>query len=122
MKERFNIKHKLVEKFEHPYIYFTDAVINDRTIDLRAVEQALAAEFQKFKDVTFAVSSRALASVKRCKGRALRLASLSSGGYFCNVSGRLERPPEMRPTALILLYLALRRSIQTPIPGTDLLG
>jgi len=61
VKKRFNIKKKLVEKFEHPYIYFTDSVINDRTINLRAVEQALAAEFQKFEGVAFAVSSRALA-------------------------------------------------------------
>jgi hypothetical protein len=56
VKKRFNIKKKLVEKFEHPYIYFTDSVIYDR-----AVEQALAAEFQKFEGVAFAVSSRALA-------------------------------------------------------------
>ena len=60
IKNRFNIKGKLIERFVNPYIYLTDQVRNAQDIDQQALEQAIVKEVVKFKGVSSAVSSQSL--------------------------------------------------------------
>jgi arylsulfatase A-like enzyme len=60
IKQTFGIKAALIETYDHPYVYFSGAVINDRTIDKQALEAAVVAELSKFQGVSLAVSSAAL--------------------------------------------------------------
>jgi predicted AlkP superfamily pyrophosphatase or phosphodiesterase len=60
IKRRFKIEGDLIETFEHPYLYFSAGVKNDRRIDQQALEAAVVDELSKFPGVALAVSSSAL--------------------------------------------------------------
>jgi predicted AlkP superfamily pyrophosphatase or phosphodiesterase len=62
IKKQFNIKGELIETYEHPYLYFSAAVKNDKRIDSEALEAAVVEELSKFPGVSLAVSSSALRS------------------------------------------------------------
>lgn len=60
IKQDFKIKGPLIETYEHPYLYFSAAVKNDKRIDQEALEGAVVDELSKFHGVSLAVSSSAL--------------------------------------------------------------
>jgi len=60
IKNKFGIKGKLIEGYDHPYIYLSNKVISNSKIDLQALEQAIADELVRFPGVSTAVSSNAL--------------------------------------------------------------
>lgn len=60
IKASFDIKGELIETYEHPYLYFTADVKNDKQIDQEALEAAVVEELSKFQGVSLAVSSTAL--------------------------------------------------------------
>ena len=60
IKEQFEIEGDLIAAYDHPYVYLSDAVKNDRKIDQRALEVAIVQELSKFQGVSLAVSSSAL--------------------------------------------------------------
>ena len=60
IKKQFRIKGKLIEKYSHPYLYFSAEVNDDNHIDRLALEAAVVVELSKFKGVSLAVSSAAL--------------------------------------------------------------
>ncbi len=60
VRERFNIDGDLIAAYDHPYVYFSDAVRNDRSIDQAALEAAVVEELSGFQGVALAVSSTAL--------------------------------------------------------------
>lgn len=60
IKDEFNIEGELIETYDHPYLYFTNDVKNDKSIDQSALEAAVVAELAKFQGVSVAVSSSAL--------------------------------------------------------------
>jgi len=52
---------KLIEGYDHPYIYLSNEVIGNSQIDLLALEKAIVDELVRFPGVSTAVSSSALA-------------------------------------------------------------
>lgn len=60
IKDRFDIEDDLIAAYDHPYVYFSDAVKNNREIDQEALEAAVVEELSKFHGVSLAVSSSAL--------------------------------------------------------------
>ena len=60
IKKQFRIDGDLIAAYDHPYVYFSDAVKNDRRIDQGALEAAVVEELMKFHGVSLAVSSSAL--------------------------------------------------------------
>ena len=60
IKASFDIEGELIETYEHPYLYFSAEVKNDREIDQEALEAAVVEELSKFQGVSLAVSSSAL--------------------------------------------------------------
>ncbi len=62
IRERFRIKGPLIEAYEHPYLYFSDKVKNDKLIDQEILEAAVVEELSRFEGVSLAVSSSALRS------------------------------------------------------------
>jgi len=60
IKDKFNIEGKLIETYDHPYLYFSSGVKNDPRIDPVALEAAVVEELSKFNGVALAVSSSAL--------------------------------------------------------------
>ncbi len=60
IKQQFGVEGKLIETYSHPYVYFSQEVVDNPAIDARALEAAAAAEISKFKGVYTAVSSAAL--------------------------------------------------------------
>lgn len=60
IKTQFNITGELIETYDHPYLYFTSQVKNDKSIDQDLLEAAVVAELAKFEGVSMAVSSAAL--------------------------------------------------------------
>ena len=60
LKERFKIKGKILEKYEHPYLYLSKEVINNGEIDQQALEAAVVKELSAFSGISLAVSSKAL--------------------------------------------------------------
>lgn len=60
IKHRFGIEGDLIEKYSHPYVYFSTDVKNDDRIDQEDLEAAVVEELSKFKGVSLAVSSAAL--------------------------------------------------------------
>jgi predicted AlkP superfamily pyrophosphatase or phosphodiesterase len=60
LKERFGIGEALVQAFFQPYVYLDRDLIREKGLDQAEVEQAVAAELQKFDGVAAAVSSTAL--------------------------------------------------------------
>ena len=61
IKSKFGIKGKLIEGYDHPYIYLSNEVIGNSKIDLLALEAAIVDELVRFPGVSTAVSSTALA-------------------------------------------------------------
>jgi predicted AlkP superfamily pyrophosphatase or phosphodiesterase len=61
IKRKFGIKGKLIEGYDHPYIYLSNEVIGNSKIDLLALEKAIVDELVRFPGVSTAVSSIALA-------------------------------------------------------------
>jgi predicted AlkP superfamily pyrophosphatase or phosphodiesterase len=60
LKERFGTDEALVQAFFQPYVYLDRDLIRAKGLDQAEVEQAVAAELQKFDGVAAAVSSTAL--------------------------------------------------------------
>jgi len=60
IRKRFGINGKLIEKYDHPYLYFSSNITADQNIDREALEAAVADELTKFPGVSLAVSSAAL--------------------------------------------------------------
>lgn len=60
IKQQFKIKGELIETYEHPYLYFSAEVKNDKRIDQELLEAAVVDELSKFPGVALAVSSSAL--------------------------------------------------------------
>jgi len=60
IKSRFGIEGELIASYDHPYVYFSTAVKNDKTIDPAELEAAVVDELMKFPGVSLAVSSEAL--------------------------------------------------------------
>ncbi|MGB5630832.1 MAG: alkaline phosphatase family protein, partial [Woeseiaceae bacterium] len=60
IKKQFRIKGELIETYEHPYVYFSAEVKDDRRIDAAALEAAVVEELMKFPGISLAVSSEAL--------------------------------------------------------------
>lgn len=60
IKSKFGIKGKLIEGYDHPYIYLSNEVINNSEIDVLALEAAIVDELVRFPGVSAAVSSAAL--------------------------------------------------------------
>ena len=62
IKKNFGIKGELIETYDHPYLYFSTGIKNDKRIDQGALEAAVVEELSKFEGVSLAVSSSALRS------------------------------------------------------------
>lgn len=62
VKSKFGIRGKLIERYDHPYLYLSNEVVSNPDIDLFAVEAAIANELVQFEGVTLAVSSSALST------------------------------------------------------------
>jgi len=60
LKKQFKIKGKLLEKYEPPYLYLSDEVINNKAIDQEALEMAVVKELSAFPGISLAISSTAL--------------------------------------------------------------
>lgn len=60
IKKQFNIKSKLIEKFENPYLYLSTAIIHDKGINKEKLEAEIAKEISTFEGVSQAISSTAL--------------------------------------------------------------
>ena len=60
IKDTFGIEGALIETYDHPYLYFSGDVKNDRSIDQEKLETAVVEELSKFQGVSLAVSSSAL--------------------------------------------------------------
>jgi len=60
LKESFGIGEELIDSYAHPYVYLNQRAIRAEGLDAAAVEQAVAAEIEKFPGVALAVSSSAL--------------------------------------------------------------
>jgi len=60
LKRRFGIEGKLIEGYDHPYLYLASDLLNDLDVDLAALEQAIAAELVAFPEVAYAVPSTSL--------------------------------------------------------------
>ena len=60
IKKRFKIDGDLIAAYDHPYLYFSDAVKNNGKIDQEELEAAVVEELMKFDGVSLAVSSSAL--------------------------------------------------------------
>jgi predicted AlkP superfamily pyrophosphatase or phosphodiesterase len=60
IKQKFGIEGELLATYSHPYLYLSDAVKRNRTINLEALEAEIAAELTRFPGVALAVSSAAL--------------------------------------------------------------
>lgn len=60
IKQRFDIDGDLIETYDHPYVYLSADVTNDRRIDQAALEAAVVEELSRFEGISVAVSSSAL--------------------------------------------------------------
>ena len=60
LKKQFGIDKQLIESYSQPYLYLNHDVIQERGLDLREVEQAIAEELKRFEGVAQAVSSSEL--------------------------------------------------------------
>lgn len=60
IKDKFNIKGPLIETYEHPYLYFSAQVKNNKLIDQQDLEENVVEELSKLHGVSLAVSSSAL--------------------------------------------------------------
>ncbi|MEP2783655.1 MAG: alkaline phosphatase family protein [Pseudoruegeria sp.] len=62
VKDKFGITGKLIEGYDHPYLYLATEIISDPENDLVALEAAVASELVGFPAVSHAITSTALAT------------------------------------------------------------
>jgi predicted AlkP superfamily pyrophosphatase or phosphodiesterase len=60
IKNKFGIEGQMIEGYDHPYLYLTSDIINDPSVDLAALETAIAEELVAFPAVSYAVPSTSL--------------------------------------------------------------
>lgn len=60
LEQKFGIGKKLIEAYQHPYLYLNRTAIHERGLDPAAIEKAVADELMKFDGVALALSSTAL--------------------------------------------------------------
>lgn len=60
IKKKFGIKGKLIEGYDHPYLYLSNDVIANEKIDVLALEKAIVNALVRFPGVSTAVSTTAL--------------------------------------------------------------
>jgi len=60
IKSKFGVSGKLIEGYDHPYLYLSNEVISNSEVDLLALETAIVDELVHFPGVSTAVSSIAL--------------------------------------------------------------
>ena len=60
LKKKFGIDKELISSYNHPYIYLNQEVIQQRKLNPREVEQAVAEELLKLEGVAQAIASSAL--------------------------------------------------------------
>ena len=60
LKKQFAITDKLIEKYDHPYLYLNPTVLNDKRINHQALEESIIEELLKLPGVYTAVSSKAI--------------------------------------------------------------
>jgi predicted AlkP superfamily pyrophosphatase or phosphodiesterase len=60
LKKEFGVDKELISGYNHPYVYLNQEVIQQRELDPREVEQAIAAELLQFEGIAQAVGSTAL--------------------------------------------------------------
>lgn len=60
IKAKFAIEGKMIEGYDHPYIYLTNDILKNPDIDQAALETAIAKELVAFPGVSYAVTSTAL--------------------------------------------------------------
>jgi len=60
IKTKFGIRGKMIEGYDHPYLYLTSDIINDPDIDLAALETTIAKKLVAFPAVSYAVPSTSL--------------------------------------------------------------
>ncbi len=60
LKEQFGIRGELIAKYQHPYVYLSKEVLDNKRIDRQKLEAAVVQELAKFPGVFMAVSSAAL--------------------------------------------------------------
>ena len=60
IKREFGIKGKIMETYDHPYVFFSEEVIKSESIDLEALEQAVSSELSVFPGVSIAIGSTSL--------------------------------------------------------------
>ncbi len=60
IKNKFGISGKLIEGYDHPYLYLTNEIISDPDLDLFALEAEIAKELLAFPAVSAAIPSSAL--------------------------------------------------------------
>jgi predicted AlkP superfamily pyrophosphatase or phosphodiesterase len=60
IKSKFGITGKMIEGYDHPYLYLTNDILNNPDIDIAALETNIAEELLAFPGVAYAISSKAL--------------------------------------------------------------
>lgn len=60
LKNEFGIEGKIMETYDHPYLFFSEEVTNNDSIDKGALEESVARELATFPGVSIAVGSSAL--------------------------------------------------------------
>ena len=60
LKRQFGVSKELVLRYEHPYVYLHEDVIQDKGLNQAEVESAVAAELMKLDGIALAISSMAL--------------------------------------------------------------
>jgi hypothetical protein len=60
IQEEFGLTGAMIEGYDHPYLYLTEAVRNDRTVDQVALESAIAHQLAAIEGVAYAVPSSRL--------------------------------------------------------------
>ena len=60
LKREFNIDGKLIEKYQHPFVYLSPQITSRSDAERESIERAVAEELARFPEVSLAISSRAL--------------------------------------------------------------
>jgi predicted AlkP superfamily pyrophosphatase or phosphodiesterase len=60
IRSRFGIEGKLIEKYDHPYLYLGSGIAANPDIDREALEQAIVDELSRFPGISLAISSAAM--------------------------------------------------------------
>lgn len=60
LKKKFNIHGKLLAQYTHPYLYLSQSVLNNKEINLQALEEAVVKELVSLPGISTAISSASL--------------------------------------------------------------